>query len=451
MAKGTIDRESFGSKFGIIAAAAGSAIGLGNIYRFPCEAGANGGAAFFIIYIAIVLIMGLPLMVSEFVIGRRSQKNSVGAFKKLAPGSKSWPIIGYMGVICGFLILAFYCTVAGWTLDSVFKAVTNYYHGKDLATIEKGFSDTINMTWRPILWEGLFVFLTAFIIIKGITKGIEKYTKILMPVLLLILVILCVKSLTLPGAKDGVTFFFKPDFSKITGKVVLNALGQAFFSLSLGMGVLITYGSYIAKKDNLATTALMVIICDTLIATLAGIIIFPAAFSFGIQPEAGASLAFNTLPMIFNQMAGGYFFCLIFFILLTIAALTSSISLLEVVVAYLTEELKLKRSKATIYAAIGTFVLCVVAGFSLQTGSSLKIFGLPVFDALDKFTATILMTIGGLFIVIFLGWKMKKEHFYDEFTNGGTVNMKWRKIIYFLIKYLAPVAITIILVTQLIK
>lgn len=445
------NRESFGSKFGVIAAAAGSAIGLGNIYRFPCEAGANGGGAFFIVYIVIVLLLGLPLMVSEFVIGRRSKRNAVGAFKTLAPGSKSWPIIGYMGVIGAFLILAFYSTVAGWTLDSVFKAVTNYYQGKDLATIEEGFTASIDNTWRSIIWEAAFIFLTAFIIIRGIEKGIEKYSKILMPILFVILVILCVKSLTLPGAKEGLTFFFKPDFSKITGRVLVNALGQAFFSLSLGMGALITYGSYIAKKDNLASTALMVSLCDTLIATLAGIIIFPAAFSFGIQPEAGASLAFNTLPMLFNQMAGGYFFCLIFFILLAIAALTSSISLLEVVVSYLTEELKITRSKATTLAALGSFALCVIAGMSLQTGSSLKVFNLTFFDALDKFTATILMTIGGLFTVIFLGWKMRKSDFEDEFTNGGNVNMRLRKIFYFIIKFIAPLAITVILITQWIK
>ena len=445
------NKESFGSKFGIIAAAAGSAIGLGNIYRFPCEAGANGGGAFFLVYLCIVLLLGLPLMVTEFAIGRRSGKNPVGAFKALAPKSKGWSMIGYMGVICAFLILAFYCTVAGWTIDAVGKSIINYYHGLDINTIQQDFNNLKNESWQPILSEGIFIFLTAFIIVKGVTKGIEKYSKILMPVLLAILIILGIKSLTLPDSAKGIEFFLKPDFSKITGKVLINALGQAFFSLSLGMGALITYGSYISKKDNLTSTAFMVCISDTIIAILAGIVIFPAAFSFGVQPEAGDSLAFVTLPMLFNQMAGGYFFCLIFFLLLTIAALTSSISLLEVAVLYLTEELKISRKKATIYSAIGGFVLCVIASESLHDDTPLKIFGLDVFDALDAFTSTFLMTIGGLLTVIFLGWKMKKADFMDEYTNRGTVSMGLRRIMYFIIKFLAPIAITVILITQFIK
>ena len=445
------NKESFGSKFGIIAAAAGSAIGLGNIYRFPCEAGANGGGAFFIVYLSIVLLMGLPLMMSELVIGRRSGKNPVGAFKALAPESKSWGSIGYIGVLCAFLILAFYCTVAGWTIDAVGKSIINYYHGLDKTTILNDFNTMINETWQTILSEGIFLFLTAFIIIKGVTKGIEKYSKILMPVLLGILIILCIKSLTLPGAGKGIAFFLKPDFSKITGKVLISALGQAFFSLSLGMGALITYGSYIAKKDNLTSTAFAVCISDTLIAILAGIVIFPAAFTFGIKPEAGNELAFVTLPMLFNQMAGGYFFCLIFFLLLTIAALTSSISLLEVPVLYLTEQLNISRKKATIYSAIGAFILCIISSESLHDGSPLKIFGLSIFDAIDTFSSKFMLTIGGLLTVIFIGWKMKKDDFYDEYTNSGTVNMGLRKIIYFIIKFLAPVAITLILITQFIK
>lgn len=445
------NKESFGSKFGIIAAAAGSAIGLGNIYRFPCEAGANGGGAFFIVYLTIVLLMGLPLMLSEFVIGRRSGKNPVGAFKTLVPQSKGWGIIGYLGVLAAFLILAFYSTVAGWTIDAVGKSIINYYHGLDRDTIQGDFNAMVNETWQTILSEGIFIFLTAFIIVRGVTKGIEKYSKILMPILLGILMVLCIKSLTLPGAGKGLAFFLKPDFSKITGKVLISALGQAFFSLSLGMGCLITYGSYIAKKDNLTSTAFAVCISDTLIAILAGIVIFPAAFTFGIKPEAGNELAFVTLPMLFNQMAGGYFFCLIFFLLLTIAALTSSISLLEVPVLYLTEQLKISRKKATVYSAIGTFLLCIISSESLHTGSPLKLFGLSVFDALDTFSSTFLLTVGGLLTVVFLGWKMKKADFYDEYTNGGKVNMGLRRIIYFIIKFIAPVAISVILITQFIK
>lgn len=443
-------RDNFGSKIGIIAATAGSAVGLGNIYRFPCEAGENGGGAFLIVYLGIVLVLGIPMMVSEFIIGRRAQRNPVGAFKAMSNDSKSWPLIGYMGVLCAFLILAFYTTVAGWTLESVYKSLINYYHGKDLATIEHGFIESLNMTLRPILWQAGFIFISAFVIVKGISKGIEKYSKILMPVLVVILIVLCVKSLILPGAIDGIVFFFKPDFSKINEDVLISALGQAFFSMSLGMGALITYGSYISKKDNLVTTSLMVGLSDTLVAIIAGIIIFPAAFSFGIRPEAGPSLAFNTLPMLFNQMNGGYFFCLIFFILLVIAAWTSALSLFEVVVSYMTEELNLSRQKATIYSSVGTFIISILAAMSLHDGSGLTIFGFTVFDGLDKITSMVFMTLGGLFTVIFLGWKVKRQDFEDEFTNGETVNIQLKKIFYFIIKYLAPVAIAVIMVSQFI-
>lgn len=312
MAEAKKKRDGFGSKIGIIAAAAGSAIGLGNIYRFPCEVGNNGGAAFLLVYLAVVIFLGIPVMLSELVIGRRSQSNSVGAFKKLSPKT-AWPIVGYLGVLCGFLIFAFYSTVSGWTLEYIVKSVTNSFQGKDLATVEQEFADFHDMGWRNVMWQAVFVFLTGFVVFKGVQNGIERYAKILMPLLLVILVVLGIRSMTLPGAREGLSFLFKPDFSKITGKVLVSALGQGFFSLSLGMGVLITYGSYVKRSDNLTSTASSVVLADTLIAILAGLVIFPAAFSFGIKPEAGMGLVFNTLPMLFNRMAGGYWFCLIFF------------------------------------------------------------------------------------------------------------------------------------------
>ena len=258
-----MSRDGFGSKLGIIAAAAGSAVGLGNIYRFPCELGNNGGGAFLLVYLMIVLCLGIPVMLCELIIGRKTQKNSIGAFKMLKPKT-AWPVIGYMGVFCAFIIMAFYCTIAGWTLEYIIKAVGNQFQGKDLATIEQEFNAFHNMGWRNVLWESIFIFLTAFVVFKGVADGIEKYSKVLMPMLLLILVVLAVRSLTLPGARAGLKFLFHPDFSKITGEVLISALGQVFFSLSMGMGVLITYGSYIKKDDNLATTALSVTLSDTL-------------------------------------------------------------------------------------------------------------------------------------------------------------------------------------------
>ena len=443
-------REGFGSKIGIIAAAAGSAIGLGNIYRFPCELGNNGGAAFLLVYLAVVIFLGIPVMLSELVIGRRGQSNAVGAFKKLAPKT-AWPLVGYMGVLCGFIIFAFYSTISGWTLEYIVKSVSNSFQGKDLAAMEKDFANFHDMGWRNVMWQAVFIFLTGFVVFKGVQNGIEKYAKILMPVLLLILIILGIRSATLPGAKEGLTFLFKPDFSKITGKVLISALGQGFFSLSLGMGALITYGSYIKKEDNLTSTAFSVVLSDTLIALLAGIVIFPAAFSFGINPQAGMGLVFNTIPMIFNQMMGGYWFCIIFFVLLAIAALTSTISLLEVVVAYLSEELHIKRQWATVLACVATMLIGSLASLSLKSNTSLAFGGRTVFDWMDFVSSNILLPLGGVLIVLFVGWKLGKAHFFDEVTNSGKLKSPLKKIILFIIRYLAPLAIIVIFISGLIK
>lgn len=439
-------RDGFGSKLGIITAAAGSAVGLGNIYRFPCELGNNGGGAFLLVYLLIVLCLGVPVMLSELIIGRRTQKNPIGAFRKLKPKS-GWSIIGYLGVFCAFIIMAFYSNVAGWTLEYVFKAVGNQFQGKDLATIEKDFSDFHNLGWKNIIWEGVFILLTAFVVFKGIANGIEKYSKVLMPLLFAILIILAVRSLTLPGAKEGLNFLLRPDFSKITGSVLISALGQVFFSLSMGMGVLITYGSYIKKDDNLTSTALSVTLSDTMVALLAGLVIFPAAFSFGVNPQEGMGLVFCTLPMIFNQMAGGYFFCIIFFLLLAVAALTSTISMLEVIVAYFVEELHMSRRWATVIAATSCMVLGVFASLSLKDGSNITIAGMSFFNSLDYLSAKILLPVGAFFIVIFVGWILGKSDFFDEITNGGGLKMSIKGVIFFIIKYLAPLAIAVIFIT----
>ena len=443
-------RDGFGSKIGIIAAAAGSAIGLGNIYRFPCELGNNGGAAFLLVYLAVVIFLGIPVMLSELVIGRRSQSNAVGAFKKLAPKS-AWPIVGYMGVLCGFIIFAFYSTVSGWTLEYIIKAVTNSFQGKDLAAMEQDFTDFHNMGWRNVMWQAIFIFLTGFVVFKGVQNGIERYAKILMPLLLVILIVLGIRSVTLPGAKEGLSFLFRPDFSKIDGNVLISALGQGFFSLSLGMGALITYGSYIKKKDNLTSTAFSVVLADTLIALLAGLVIFPAAFSFGIRPTAGMGLVFNTIPMIFNQMTGGYFFCIIFFVLLAIAALTSTISLLEVVVAYLSEELHINRKWSTVWACVATLFIGSFASLSLMENTPFSIGGRTVFDLMDFVSSNILLPLGGVLIVIFVGWRLGKAKFFEEVTNEGTIKASLKKVIFFIIRYLAPIAITIVFISGLIK
>ena len=441
-------RDSFGSKFGVIAATAGSAIGLGNIWRFPYVVGENGGAAFLIIYLAFVVAIGLPVMLSEFVIGRRSQRNAFGAFKVLAPG-KPWYLVGLMGVVAAFMILSFYTAVAGWTLEYIYQSFANGFSGKSSEELSLMFTEFRSDSWRPLLWFFVFMSLTALVIVSGVKNGIEKYTKILMPVLLLILIVLCVRSLTLDGAGGGLAFMFKPDFSKITAQTVLEALGQAFFSLSIGMGTLITYSSYINKKEPLAGIALSVAFADTMIAVMAGIAIFPAVFAFGIEPGSGEGLVYITLPNIFQQMAGGYIFSLLFFLLLGVAALTSTISVLEVIVAYFVEELKINRKKATWLATAAVSVLGVMCTLSWGAMKGIGLFGMNVFALLDFLSANVLLPLGGLLIVVFVGWVLGRQKAKAELSNEGLL-----KVIYFpaflaVVKFIAPIAIALVFLQQI--
>lgn len=294
------DRANFGTKLGVILASAGSAVGLGNIWRFPYETGNHGGAAFILIYLVCVLILGIPIMISEFLIGRHSRANTAGAYQKLAPGTH-WRWVGRMGVLAGFLILGYYSVVAGWTLEFIGEAVTNSFAGKSAADFIASFNNFVSNPWRPVIWLVLFLLATHLIIVKGVEKGIEKSAKIMMPVLFILLIVLAACSLSLPGAHAGIEFLLKPDFSKVDGNVFLGAMGQAFFSLSLGMGCLCTYASYFRNDTNLPKTAFNVAAIDTVVAILAGFIIFPAAFAVGIQPDAGPSLLFITLPMYSNK------------------------------------------------------------------------------------------------------------------------------------------------------
>lgn len=436
-------RDNFGSKLGILAAAAGSAIGLGNIWRFPYEAGQNGGGAFLFIYLAFILAIGVPVMLSEFILGRRAQRNPVGAFRKLAPG-KPWHLIGMMGVAAAFLIFAFYGVVAGWTLEYIVQSVKNGFAGKSANEISEMFNGFTQSSLRPIIYQVIFLSMTVGIIIAGVKKGIEKYAKILMPILFVIIIILCIRAVTLPGAEKGLAFLFKPDFTKVTGDTILSALGQAFFSLSLGMGTMITYGSYISKKNNLANTAVQVSFIDTFIAILAGVAIFPAVFAFGIEPDAGEGLIFITLPNIFQQMPGGYFFGLLFFILIGVAALTSTISVLEVLVAYFSEELKISRKKATFLSAFGILILGILCSLSRGVLADFKIFGFTFFELLNYISANLLLPLGGLLIVVFIGWFMKKKDVFDEFSNGGLFKARLFPVYRFIVKFVAPIAIAIV-------
>ena len=446
-------RDSFSSKFGVIAAAAGSAIGLGNIWRFPYVAGENGGAAFLLIYLAFVALVGIPVMMSEFVIGRNAQRNAVGSFKKLAP-RKPWFLVGLMGVAGAFVILAFYAVVAGWTLSYLFDSASylvqpGKYGFGEMSTeqlrnfFQEGYDSFLAGTWKPILTFLAMMGLTVTIVLSGVRDGIEKYAKILMPILLAILLVLVIRGVTLEGAREGVRFLFKPDFTQITGNTILVALGQAFFSLSVGMGTLITYGSYIQKRDNLANTAVSVAFADTFIAVIAGLAIFPAVFAFGINPDSGQGLVYITLPVIFQKMAFGSFWALLFFLLLCLAALTSTISVLEVVVAYFSEELGMNRKRATLIAgsSIGILGLVVTLSWGPLAGvtfGDLNIFGL--FDASPAY----FLPLGGFFIVIFVGWFYGRDKSRKELSSEGKFSIRYYPFFIFLVRYLAPIAIALV-------
>ena len=446
-------RDSFSSKFGVIAAAAGSAIGLGNIWRFPYVTGENGGAAFLLIYLAFVALVGIPVMMSEFVIGRSAQKNAVGSFKTLAP-RKPWFLVGMMGVAGAFVILAFYAVVAGWTLSYLFDSARYLvqpakYGFAEMSTeqlrnfFQEGYDSFLAGTWKPIVTFVAMMGLTVIIVLSGVRDGIEKYAKILMPILLALLLVLVIRGVTLEGAGAGVRFLFKPDFSQITGNTILEALGQAFFSLSVGMGTLITYGSYIQKKDNLANTAVSVAFADTMIAIIAGLAIFPAVFAFGINPDSGQGLVYITLPVIFQKMAFGSFWALLFFLLLCLAALTSTISVLEVVVAYFSEELGMNRKRATMIAgsSIGLLGLMVTMSWGPLAGvtlGDLNIFG--IFDASPAY----FLPLGGFFIVLFVGWFYGRSNSRKELSSDGKFSIRYYPFFIFLVRYLAPIAIALV-------
>jgi len=447
------ERGNFGSKLGVILASAGSAVGLGNIWRFPYETGNHGGAAFILIYLGCILLLGLPIMIAEFLIGRHSQANTARAYQILAPGTQ-WRWVGRMGVLAGFLILGYYSVVAGWTLEYIFEAVSNSFAGKTPAKFISSFQSFSSNPWRPALWLTLFLLATHFIIVKGVEKGIEKSSKIMMPTLFIIILILVGCSVTLPGAGKGIEFLLKPDFSKVDGNVFLGAMGQAFFSLSLGMGCLCTYASYFSKNTNLTRTAFSVGIIDTFVAVLAGFIIFPAAFSVGIQPDAGPSLIFITLPNVFQQAFSGipilaYIFSVMFYVLLALAALTSTISLHEVVTAYLHEEFNFTRGKAARLVTTGCILLGILCSLSLGVTKEFTIFGLGMFDLFDFVTAKLMLPLGGLLISIFTGWYLDKKLVWSEITNNGTLKVPTYKLIIFILKYVAPIAISVIFINEL--
>lgn len=442
-----MERGNFGSKIGAVLASAGSAVGLGNIWRFPTECGSNGGAAFILIYLLCVFLLAMPVMIAEFVIGRSSRSNAVGSYRVLAPG-KPWVVSGFMGVLAGFLVLSYYSVVAGWTLDYTFESLSgSLLSGTDFGAF---FNDFVTNPWRPVVFLTVFLLLTHFVVSTGVEKGIERYSKIMMPVLLGIILILTCFSLTMPNAGEGIRFLLNPDFSKVTKDVILSAMGQAFFSLSVGMGTLATYASYFNRETKLLPSAIGVCTIDTLVAVSAGFIIFPAVFSVGVSPDSGPGLVFITLPYVFQEALGSmpilqYAFSGLFYVLLLIAALTSSISMHEISTAYIHETFKLSRPKA---AAIVTGI-CLVMGIacSLSFGiwKGVTVMDMGFFDLFDFITAKFLMPLGGLLICTFVGWDMNKRIVAQE------LNSRFTSMLMILFSWVAPIGIGIIFIYGLIS
>ena len=443
-------RDSFGSRFGALVALAGSAVGLGNLWRFPYLVGENGGAAFIIIYIVFVFLICLPIFISEFIVGRRSQKNAFAAFRDLSGGS-GWRWVGLMTVIVPVIVTSYYSVIGGWAVEYLFKSFTFSFTAEAQSVIDTMFSDFTSSPWRPLICHTAFLCVTALIVVMGIKGGIEKFSKIMMPLLFVIVMAIAVYSLTLSGAHKGVEYLFRPDFSKIDANSCAAALGQAFFSLSLGFGTIMTYASYVDKKENVLFQSTATAISDLMFALIAGVAIMPAVFAFGIDPQSGPGLVFETLPYVFSQMPAGGLVAILFFIALLVAAITSSISMFEVGVAYLIEERKMSRMAACSVLFAVCWSVGALCSLSFGPLSGIRLAGMNLFDFFDNLSSNILMTLGSLLTVLFVGWRLKKTEIYDEFTNGGTLsaNAKIFGVLWFLIRYVCPLAIIAIFVSGL--
>ena len=446
-----IKREQWNSKVGFILAATGSAVGLGNIWKFPYLVGENGGAAFIMLYLFCVILVGLPVVIAEILIGRTVQKNPVGSFRELSKGNPFWIFAGGLGVLTGFLILSYYNVIAGWSLGYVLESVKgSFHHLPDPTAAGTLFNQLSSRPLFTVKFHAIFMILTVVIIYSGVTNGIERAGMIMMPALFFLIIILVIRGISLEGSKTGVHYLLKVDFSAINGKTFFLALGQAFFSLSLGMGALLTYGSYMSKKENLPVSALNIVTLDTVIALLAGFMIFPAVFAMGLEPAQGPSLIFNILPIVFNSIPGGYVFRIIFFLLLTLAALTSTISLLEVITSFVVDEFKVSRKKASVVLGFIVFLIGVPSAMSFCGWQNVTIFGMTCFDFVDFISANIFLPLGGIFIALFVGWFWGTRKAIPQLLEGTQNFPVYLLTIWsVLIRYIAPVLILIIFLSSL--
>ena len=436
-------RVGFATRMGAIAAAVGSAVGLGNIWRFPYEAGVNGGGAFILVYIICILVMGIPVILSEFIIGRSTHSNMKAALKKLSPGKKYY-LFTYVCILGSFIVIGFYSVVCGWIIEYLYQAALGNLSGHTPQEYSDMFSALLASPWRCVGWTILFLVLNFLVMSRGIEKGIERVASIMMPLLFLILVIFCVNSLLLPGASKGLEFLFYPDFSQLTVVGVLDAFGQAFLSLSIGISCLVTYSSYFKDDTSLVKDATTVAVLDTLVAILSGVVIFPAVFSFGVEPTAGPRLIFEVLPGIFQQMTGGYIWALLFFLLVFFASLTSTISLSEIPITFMIEEHKMSRPRAIVWTALFTVLLATLAALSFNVLDDIKMWGKNIFDMMDYAASNIFMLIGGIFTALYVGWIMDRKVIHEQLTNGGLLKGKSEPYLLFCLRYIAPVAIIFI-------
>jgi neurotransmitter:Na+ symporter, NSS family len=443
-------RDRFTTGLGVLAATLGSAIGLGNIWKFPSLTGSNGGATFILVYLVSTLIVGLPVMISEIMLGRKAKADAIGTFRKLEPKGQPWWLVGAMGVLAAFLILAFYTEVAGWVFAYIFRALSGGLLSTDPKVTSAAFSGLVADPLQSLLWQWLVLILIGLIIVLGVSKGIERVTKRLMPVLFAILLALCVRSLTLPGAGQGLAFLFTPDLSKVTTSMVLTALGLSFFKLSVGMGTMVTYGSYFREDQNIPKTAMQVMLADLTVSILAGIAIFPAVFSFGFEPSAGPSLLFITIPAVFASMPLGGVFMVLFFVLAAIAATGAMLSLLEVPVAFLNERAGLSRKLATLVTVGLLALIGASAALSNNLLAGVKPFGLNFFDLYDFATSNILLPVGGIFICLFVGWVWGFGQVRDALTNNQVLrNGRLVNLFYGVVKFVSPLLILAVLLKGL--
>lgn len=446
-------REKWGSKIGFILAAAGSAIGLGNIWKFPYIAGQNGGAAFIIIYIICIAIIGLPVIMAEILMGRTTQRNPVGAFRALTK-SKFWPVVGSMGVVAGFVILSFYAVVAGWAVGYIYESAAGHFSSfNSPSAAGNHFVDLTSNVYWGIGMLAIFMLLTMVFVYAGVQKGIERGSIILMPVLLVLLIVVMIRGITLEGSSAGLSFLFEPDWSKVTGSTILEALGHAFFTLSLGMGAMMTYGSYMSSKDSIPSAAVQIVVLDTLIAIIAGVAIFTAVFATGQDVAVGPGLIFHTLPIVFTKVPGGYIIAILFFFLLTIAALTSAISLLEVVTAYFIDEKKWKRHNAVMVFGTFAFLVGVPSALSFNVMADTTLWGLNFFDLANYLSSNIMLPLGGLLISVFVAYVWGLDRAIVELKNGAEKlfeKYNWRIDVWkVLIKFFAPILIFLVLLNSI--